>query len=187
MTEDTNDNQQPEDCGSSDSLCSQACQEYDLHPVVASMLSGVVMLPRDLREECLRKWFAKSGGCDPILILSEFVGLANSVVANNRDAIELWSLMSGFAPPGREHDVNLPTILGALRGIDLAARANVANPCVGCAFRLGTLANQSPTTTADAEWAMNTDDRFWCHEDFDAEGNPTRRCAGYEKLMASQS
>lgn len=161
---------------------------YDIHPVVAKMLRGAVVLPYELRVQILRTWFAKSGGCDPIEILSQFIGLANSVVANNRDAIELWSILSGFAFPGKEGDVNLPTIFGALAGIDLAAQADVASPCAGCAFRLGTVANQSPSTTCDAEWCINgnEDDRFMCHEDIDEDGNPSKMCAGFEKLRRKQ-
>lgn len=162
-----------------------SAEDYNLHPAVADMLKGVVSLPHELRYEILRDWFRQSGGCDPVYVLSQFIGMANSVVASNREMIEEILLLEGVKHPGREHDVNLPTMFGALVGVGLASKACVKSPCHGCAFRLGSPANQSPSTTEDVEWCLDGDDRFWCHEELDDDGNPTKRCAGFEKLMAS--
>ena len=68
--------------------------------------------------------------------------------------------------PQLAEKINLPTLFGALHGVVLAAGVKSDKTCGGCAFRLGTPANQSPITTGDADWYFHPGEGdCLCHED----------------------
>lgn len=59
--------------------------------------------------------------------------------------------------------------------------------CGGCAFRLGTAANQSPITTIDADDCAHPGEQpFMCHETLDDNGNPQEACGGFAKARAKR-
>lgn len=168
---------------------------YAISPDDAGWLLGAVALPADIRREVLAKLLAERGADAFVALFAEFIGLANSVVANNRVMVEELGFLSGALHPDRlddAHAPNLPTIWGALNGVRLAARIPAsAKPCGGCAFRLGTPANQSPSTTCDAEACADDGEDFMCHEDLDDAGAPKSRCVGYllavDKTLAREA
>jgi hypothetical protein len=52
---------------------------------------------------------------------------------------------------------------------------------------MGSHANQSPATTADGDWCGHEGEaNFMCHEDLDANGEPTKACAGWARLRQSR-
>lgn len=153
--------------------------DYTLTDEQSDALAGAVLLPADLR----RTLFAKMPKATLVELFAQFIGLANSVVANNREMIELAGIISGELHPERAHHINLPTIFGALQGVKLANAAATDKVCGGCAYRLGTPANQSPVTTCDADWCdKGSGYDFMCHEDLDDGGNPKHICRGHGRV-----
>lgn len=71
--------------------------------------------------------------------------------------------------------LNLPSAEGAIRGKEIAANVGeVPGACPTCAFRAGTIPNQSLTTLEDAIDCVASGDPFLCHHD----GKP---CRGWMK------
>lgn len=150
--------------------------DYALTDEQAATLSGAVGVSADFRRQILAKHTKR----ELVEMFAQFVGLANSVVANNREMVELLLITEGNMHPHSAEKANLPTIMGALWGVPLAAAAAGQRTCAGCAFRLGTPANQSPATTCDADWTTkNGREVFMCHEHVDDRGNPTNVCPGF--------
>ena len=164
--------------------------DYALTPAEAGTLENAAALPADLRARVIRAYAAMHGTEALVRLFAEFMGLANSVVANNREMIELELVIEGVLHPERSHQINLPTISGALRVVGLAHGVSVEKACAGCAYRLATPANQSPVTTCDAtycvEHAYGMQD-FMCHEDLDAKGQPQHLCIGFAQQRKSRA
>lgn len=161
----------------------EAANDYFLSEEAVRWLKGAVGLPYDLRREVLRKAASEHGRDEVIDWFAQFIGMANSVVANNRDAIEIFQILPGEAHPDRAGNINLPTIFGALMGADLARKSKAKGRCEGCALRIGTLANQSPSTTCDVEYVLGDyEEAFWCHENLNEQGLPTRKCPGWAEV-----
>lgn len=155
--------------------------DYSIDVDVANDLMGVVQFPHALRLEVLQAMQQKLGPDKMLALFSQFIGMANSVVFNAHDALgEFLIVDADWHPYQVAKGLNFPTLFGALNGVRLAAGVNQAKTCHGCACRLGTLANQSPTTTCDVDYCLEGDDKFWCHEDLDDKGNPTKRCVGFQ-------
>lgn len=101
-------------------------------------------------------------------------GAAPGLVIDGGDAVRLFVVSEG-------NSLTLMSLtFGALSGISIAEGVDQAKTCGGCAFRVGTCANQSAITTGDADLCTHPGEGdFMCHEHLDAEGNPTRKCAGF--------
>lgn len=135
---------------------------YSLTRPDADTLAAALVLPTDARAEFLADYLARFGPDDLLNLFAQALGMANSVVANNREAIELFGICEGTLHPHNAHQINLPTMLGAAQGARIARDAK--GMCGGCAFRLGTTANQSPITTIDAEDCARDGTPFLCHD-----------------------
>lgn len=60
--------------------------------------------------------------------------------------------------------------------------------CASCAFTAGTFPNtRAPATALDALKCLVEDHPFGCHHDKDADGKPTRLCAGFRMVMAAET
>jgi hypothetical protein len=154
--------------------------DYAMSDAQADALKGATLLPFDIRQRALQAYLAEHGPTALIDLFAQFIGLANSVVASNREMIEIILVVEGGEHPYSAEKANLPTIFGALCGVALANSVNQKKLCHGCAFRLGTAANQSPVTTCDADYAQSEIGLdFMCHEKLDDAGNPKAICAGY--------
>jgi hypothetical protein len=161
----------------------KAC-DYKISAKDADELKDICGLPHEFRLMRLKQLFAHN----PIRALelfSQFIGLSNSVVANHREMCEEILIKDGHMWPQSAEKANLPTIFGALNGIGIAATVNQRKTCHACAFRLGTCANQSPSTTCAVDWAINCNERFMCHLELDESGEPTKVCAGYKQLAVA--
>lgn len=160
---------------------------YELSKDDAGWLAGACGMPPDVRAEVLAGYLNQRGRAAFINLFSQFIGLANSVVANNRESIEIFGIVEGGMHPNEAEKLNLPSIFGACNGAMLAAEIDPAATCEGCAFRIGTLANQSPATTSEADWCGYPGEQpFMCHMDLDDKGEPTKGCAGFAQLRASR-
>ncbi|GLK86716.1 hypothetical protein [Ancylobacter defluvii] len=154
--------------------------DYELADDAATTLAACAMLPNRVRVELLEKFAEQHGMPALIEAFAQFVGLANSVVANVRDGAELLLITEGGYHPHDAEKVNLPTIFGALLGVQLA-RVPQDNPamCGSCAFRRGSIANQCTSTVIDAGETLGPGEpAFLCHEE-DEGVVPHRACGGY--------
>jgi hypothetical protein len=161
---------------------------YSIDRVDALLLSAIVVCEDAERQNGLRMLMKKRGVDGFISVMSQFVAMANSVVSNNAEMVDLILITSGVSHPDRTADkANLPTLFGALRGVVMADGMDVSKVCGGCAFRLGTPANQSPLTTMEADDCVTDGDQaFLCHEELDRKGNPFRACAGYAQSLKAR-
>lgn len=152
---------------------------YRLTPAEAAFLAALVAVSPAERVHSMRRMVASGLGVGGLVrLFSTFVSVAQSVVANNRALIETALVAHGEDPHtiGR---VNLPCLLGALSGAILAADIEQDGLCSGCAYRLGTPANQCAPTLNDAiESSVPGTNAFWCHEELRANGDPVRKCRG---------
>lgn len=162
-------------------------QDYHLTQQQADLLKGICLVPADLRLQAL-KLHGELVGLDRFAdLFAQFIGMANSVVANNREMAELLLITEGGMHPHTAEKANLPTIFGALQGIELAEGVDLSKVCAGCAYRLGTPANQSPSTTCDAGDVLQPGEPvFLCHEDLDGQAQPHKACGGYAQHMAAR-
>lgn len=160
-------------------------QEYSMGREDASWLAGTCQMPVDIRKVSLEAYTKQKGTDALINLFAQFIGMANSVVANNQEAIEIFGIIEGGMTPQQAEKLNLPTIFGACNGAMIAVGIDQSPLCRGCAFRIGTLANQSPSTTCDADYCGYPGEQpFMCHEDMDDKGEPTKGCIGFAQLRA---
>lgn len=162
-----------------------AATDYAFTSDDARALAAIAQAPINARRHLLNLWRATEGPDHILELFAQFIGMANSVVANNREMVEIILTVEGGMHPYSAEQANLPTITGALAGARLAQGVDEALLCHGCAFRVGTPANQSPVTTIDADLCADPgSDLFQCHEDVDARGRPHKACAGFAQLRA---
>lgn len=161
--------------------------DYTIPDEVVADLMGLVRFPHAVRLEVLTAMKGRIGADAILALFSQFIGLANSVIANNREMAEMLLITEGNLHPHQAEKVNLPTLFGALNGTLLAKGVDQSKTCGGCAFRVGTCANQSPSTTCDADWCKDGGEQFMCHEDLDDRGNPTRKCTGYTQARRNRA
>ncbi len=113
---------------------------------------------------------------------------------NVTDRIELpWDFV-GPPAPGSRVKLNLPTPEGEELGRHMARFADqeaeklsaaglpVPQRCIDCAFRAGSIPSGCPPTIMTAIKCVFEREPFSCHHGLDADGEPTRICAGYELL-----
>lgn len=159
-------------------------RQYSLTREDAVDLGGMSSMPVDLREEVIIGLMKRRGQKAVIRMFANFMGLANSVVANMRDAIEVYAIVEGDMHPHSAEQLNLPDIFGACNGAGLTDRIDQSKLCDTCAFRLGTIANQCAPTTCDADYCAHPGERpFLCHEHEEGE-EPSKACAGFAQLRA---
>lgn len=152
---------------------------YTIAPADAEMLQGAATVAGEVRAFLLRQYVENHGVEALIGLFGEFIGLTNRLADQAHESAVICLIEAGYEPHSAEK-VNSPTLQGALEGVKLAAGIDVSKTCGGCAFRLGSVANMSPSTTDDAGSCVEPGSiPFSCHEDMDARGNPTKACAGW--------
>jgi hypothetical protein len=155
--------------------------DYALDIASADFLAAVALLPPEERVLQLARYAKKHGVHALAALFAEFMGLANSVAANCRVAAESVLVSKGTIDPLTAATINMPTIHGALAGVEHATCCPTDRVCEACAFRLGTWANQSPLTARDARDACDGAHDFVCHSPHD--GSPAKqRCRGYAAI-----
>ena len=155
--------------------------EYMMAPTVALELAEIVQNDLVGRIELLTKFLNRREGKSLIEIFAQFIGLANSVVENCAAMSDQVLIEECRVHPDKFTSVNMPTILGAFQGVVLASGCEPAGACHGCAYRLGSIANQSPIATSDAAYMAFNSKGFMCHAHTDDAGEPTRVCVGHAR------
>lgn len=161
--------------------------DYTMTSRDANELKGMVLLPFEFRQKLLAQYVKDRGVGALVDLFANFIGMASQVVENTREALFLFGLTELHLTHRASEDINVASLFGALQGVELANQVDQRKTCVGCAFRLGSLANQSPSTTSDAYWCVECDDdRFMCHEHMDENDQPTVPCGGYVQIQNRQ-
>lgn len=162
--------------------------DYEIRPELASLLYGVATLPFEDRVLALGAIGHKYGAQELVELFAQFIGLASSVAENAKEHAEDLLIVMGGVHPHTAEKINMPCVLGALNGLHLVEGIDTSTVCHGCAFRKGTIANQSWSTTMDAEGCTQPgDDPFLCHEDLDDKGLPTKGCRGFAQRRAANN
>lgn len=155
--------------------------EYSMTPTDASELACIVTLDLANRCDALGRYAQRHGSQRLVELFAQFIGMANSVSANCAEMSDMVLISECGVHPDRFDSANLPTIIGACNGVVLAAKCDPVGACYGCAYRLGSIANQSPVATADADFMAHDQKGFLCHAYVDEVGEPTKVCVGHAK------
>lgn len=154
--------------------------DYDIPTSAVDLLTLATTATGDDREQILIALAQRVGPRHLARLFAQFIGLANSVVANNREMLELHLITELHEHPHTAEKIHLPTVAAALEGIKLAQDVDASKVCHGCAYRLGSVANQSPIATADAAHCAEPGElAFHCHADLDENMQPTKVCVGW--------
>lgn len=159
--------------------------EYSMTPADASTLMDVATLDLAMRREALDLYLQRNGADSLVELFAQFIGMANSVAENCAEMSDTVLIVECGIHPEKFDSVNLPTIIGACQGVMLAGRCDPSGACYGCAYRLGSIANQSPMATSDAEHMAHDQKGLMCHADLDEAGEPTKVCVGHAKANKS--
>lgn len=158
---------------------------YSMTPSDAADIANIALLDLPMRRKCLSYYLEKHGSQCLVELFAQFIGMANSVAENCAEMSDQVLIEECGVHPDKFASVNLPTIIGACQGVMIASKCNPAGACHGCAYRLGSIANQSPIATCDAEFMANEQKGFLCHAYLDDQGEPTRACVGHAKAAKS--
>ncbi|MEG8233792.1 hypothetical protein [Pseudomonas orientalis] len=151
----------------------------------AQNLAGIAQLDLPMRRQALTKYLQLNGSQRLVEFMAQLIGMANSVASNCAEMSDQVLIIECGVHPDKFTGVNLPTIIGACQGVMIANKCDPAGACHGCAYRLGSIANQSPITTCDAEFMAHVPKGFLCHAHLDGDGEPTKVCVGHAKAAKS--
>lgn len=155
--------------------------EYSMSPSDAADIAIIALLDLPMRQECLSYYLEKNGSRSLVDLFAQFIGMANSVAENCAEMSDQVLIEECGVHPDKFVSVNLPTIIGACQGVMIASKCDPVGACYGCAYRLGSIANQSPIATSDAECMAHDQKGFLCHAHLDDQGEPTKVCVGHAK------
>ncbi|RMQ83420.1 hypothetical protein ALP97_03584 [Pseudomonas salomonii] len=155
--------------------------EYSMEKSDAWNLAGMAQLNLEGRRSALEVYLQTHGQRRLVEFTAQLIGMANSVAENCGEMSDQVLIQECGVHPDKFTSVNLPTLIGACQGVMIANKCDPAGACHGCAYRLGSIANQSPITTCDAEFMAHDRKGFMCHAHLDAEGGPTKVCVGHAK------
>lgn len=159
--------------------------EYSMSRSDAQNLAGIAQLDLPMRRQALTKYLQLNGSQRLVEFMAQLIGMANSVASNCAEMSDQVLIIECGVHPDKFTGVNLPTIIGACQGVMIANKCDPAGACHGCAYRLGSIANQSPITTCDAEFMAHVPKGFLCHAHLDGDGEPTKVCVGHAKAAKS--
>ncbi|WP_449432295.1 hypothetical protein [Pseudomonas putida] len=161
--------------------------EYSISPDDALLIAGMGQHDLVMRRIMAKAVLDQHGPERLVELLAQLIGMANSVAANCAEMSDTVLINECGVHPDKFDSVNLPTIFGACQGVQLAKKCDPTGACHGCAYRLGSIANQSPITTGDAEFMGHDRKGFMCHADLDERGEPLRVCVGHAKAAQASA
>lgn len=150
-------------------------RKYNIDARDQKELQSIILMDDELRKKLLGKYLREHGSLKLINLFSQFIGMANSVVANCHDTAN--ESVKKYVPA--EMSINMPSLLGACYGAKNARLSKLTTMCDTCAFRIGTIANQSESTQLDMEECGMSDGDFLCHE-------KDHKCIGYASIGKPQ-
>lgn len=155
--------------------------EYSMSTDDALLIAGMSQYDLETRRDMVGAVLATEGAGRLVEMLAQLIGMANSVAENCGAMSDQVLIEECGVHPDRFDSVNLPTIIGACQGVLIASKCDPAGACYGCAYRLGSMANQSPIATSDAEYVAHDHKGFMCHAYLDEQSEPARVCVGHAK------
>jgi hypothetical protein len=155
--------------------------EYSMARDDATDLASIAQFDLAMRREALTSYLQRNGSLRLVEFMAQLIGMANSVAANCSEMSDQVLITECGVHPDKFTSVNLPTIIGACQGVMIASKCDPKGACHGCAYRLGSIANQSPITTSDAEFMAHDRKGFMCHAYLGGDGEPTKVCVGHAK------
>lgn len=164
-----------------------SCTDYSMSVDDARLIAGMSQYDLETRRDMLGAVLVTEGPGRLVEMLAQLIGMANSVAENSKEITDSVLISEYGAHPERVEGINLPSIIGACQGVQLAAKCDPAGACYGCAYRLGSVANQSPIATSDAEYVAENARGFGCHAETDTHGNATKVCVGHAKAHQAQN
>ncbi|MGN7495927.1 hypothetical protein [Pseudomonas lactis] len=159
---------------------------YEMSPQDAHALAQLVSSSSQDRVTFLEEHLSRHGTDNLVKLFVRFVECADSVITNCKSMAELLLITEGGVHPHVAEEINMPSLLGALNGVVLAANVDPAGTCAGCAYRIGTAANQSLITTQDAAYVRDEHNVFFCHENVPEGSLPTQICIGHAKCLKAR-
>lgn len=156
--------------------------EYSMSTDDALLIAGMSQYDLETRRDMVGAVLVTEGAGRLVEMLAQLIGMANSVAENGAAMSDQVLIVECGVHPDKFDSVNLPTIIGACQGVLIASKCDPAGACHGCAYRLGSVANQSPIATCDAEFMAHDHKGFMCHAYLD-EDRPTRVCVGHAKAF----
>lgn len=156
--------------------------EYSMSTDDALLIAGMSQYDLETRRDMVGAVLVTDGAGRLVEMLAQLIGMANSVAENCAAMSDQVLIVECGVHPDRFDSVNLPTIIGACQGVLIASKCDPAGACHGCAYRLGSIANQSPIATCDAEFMAHDRKGFMCHAYLD-EDRPTKVCVGHAKAF----
>jgi hypothetical protein len=164
-------------------------QHYQLDVVDAAALKNIVAGPTALRRQAIETYLDKHGIAATLNLFVQSMGMANSVAQNCRKMAERFVLEHTDVHPYMAAQINLPSMLGACMGASLSAKCHPlpTGACLDCAYRLGSISNQSESATDDAANILFDQKGFMCHAHLDDLGESTRVCAGHAKAHTANN
>lgn len=161
-------------------MTAESANDYAISISHTAELRRIVSEPADARRQALKELAVQLGHDSFVDLFAQFIGLANQVADNAREHAQAMLVTEGGVHPYTAEKINMPSLVGALQGVQLADGIDTASLCHGCAFRLGSIANTCDPTTSDADWCSQPNERpFMCHAYMDAAGEPTQACKGF--------
>lgn len=122
---------------------------------------------------------------DLIKLVVNLVATGESYASACDEAVWLHLIGEGDYHPDSIHHLNLPSFKGALSGMALLPYAvDDSKLCSTCAYRKGTLGNNSETTIGDVEHVIYHEGVFRCHKEVDKHGS--HACTDGKALKACQ-
>lgn len=158
-----------------------ANSEYSMTRSDATDLAGIAQFDLEMRRVALTSYLQRNGSQRLVEFTAQLIGMANAVAENCAEMSDLVLIVECGVHPDKFTSVNLPTLIGACQGVMIASKCDPAGACHGCAYRLGSIANQSPITTCDAEFMAHNRKGFMCHAHLDVKGEATKVCVGHAK------
>ena len=161
--------------------------EYTMKNTDALWLTPIAQADQRQRITQLSEYSRLNGELRLIELFAQFIGMANAVAENCSQMSDQVLIEECGVHPDKFTGVNMPNMIGALQGVVLASGCSTAGACHGCAYRLGSIANQSPITTADAAYMAFDRKGFMCHAHTGEDGEPTKFCVGHAKAHKSEA
>ena len=159
---------------------------YDFKIDDLPFLSGAALFQdnKELQTEMVEKLVKGKSQEEVINLIVNLFRVCNSVIKNNVEGFETMAVTQfGQHPNSVLGKMNLPSLFGAFMGLPIAEGINQEKLCGECAFRKGSVPNQSEVTVIDASYCLDGDTEFQCHANADGKGRPGCVCLGYAQKL----
>lgn len=126
---------------------------------LSEQLANLIILTKGMSAEGMasvfKEYLQRNDKEEPAVIIANILAMSQSVISNISDELERELISSGKM--SNDQRLNMPSLAGAAMGSKMA---NTEKGKCGCAFKLGSFANQCEATVFSA----GLGDEFFCHQ-----------------------